>query len=74
VKQFFKHIFTEPDNQTFCPIRIVAVAGILQYMGITVAHYVQHSMFDPQGFAVGFGALVAGTGAALGMKKDTPQG
>ena len=75
MKKFFRQLLTEPDNETFCVIRIVASAGIFQYLGITLAHYIQHSAFDPQGFAVGFGALVAGTGAALGMKKDTkPQG
>ena len=73
MKNFFKNLFTEPDNQTFCPIRIVAVMGVVQYFGLSVAHYVQHGVFDPQSFAFGFGGLLAGIGAALGLKKDTPK-
>ena len=75
VKKFLTQIFTEPDNQTFCPIRIVALIGIVQYFGLTIANYVQHADFNAQGFAVGLGALIGGTGMALGLKKDTqPQG
>lgn len=74
MKKFLKQILTEPDNETFCPIRIVAIAGISTHFGLTVANYVQHAAFDPQSFAIGVGALIAGTGAALGLKKDTPKG
>jgi hypothetical protein len=68
---FLQHILTEPDNKTFCPVRLVAVLGSLQYLGLAIANYIQHAAFDPQGYAVGFGALLAGVGVALGLKKDT---
>ena len=58
--KFLKNLFTEPDNQTFCPIRLVAVIGVFQYFGLTTAHYIQHGIFAPQEFA-------------LGIKKDTPK-
>jgi hypothetical protein len=73
MKSIIKQLFTEPDNQTFCPVRLLAVAGSLQYLALGVAHYVQHAVFDPQGFAIGFGALLGGVGAALGLKKDSPK-
>lgn len=73
MKPFFKHILTEPDNCTFCPIRFVALIGIFQYLGTSLAAYIQYGHFDPQGFAIGLGALIAGTGASLGLKKDTEQ-
>jgi hypothetical protein len=73
MKKFLHNIFTEPDNQTFCPIRVFAVVGVLQYFGLTTAHYVQHAIFNPQDFAIGFGALIGGVGVALGVKKDTPK-
>lgn len=72
MKKFLSNLFTEPDNQTFCPIRLVAVIGVFQYFVLTTAHYVQHSIFMPQEFALGLGALVGGVGVALGIKKDTP--
>lgn len=71
--KIIKQLFTEPDNQTFCPVRLVAVLGVFQYLGLSIAHYVQHHIFDPQGYAIGFGALVGGVGVALGVKKDSPK-
>ena len=73
MKTFLKNLFTEPDNQTFCPVRLIAVLGAVQYLALVVANYAQHSIFDPQGFSVGFGALLGGVGVALGLKKDSPQ-
>lgn len=72
MKNFFKNLFTEPDNKTFCLIRLVAVIGVFQYFVLTTAHYIQHAVFAPQEFALGLGALVGGVGVALGIKKDTP--
>ncbi len=71
--KFLLHVLTEPDNQTFCPVRIIAILGALQYLGLALAHYIQHAVFEPQAFAVGFGTLIAGTGVALGLKKDSPR-
>jgi hypothetical protein len=68
--KFLMNILTEPDNSTFCPVRIVAIVGIIQYLGLTMAHYLQHAMFDAQSFAIGFAAIIGGVGAALGLKKD----
>jgi hypothetical protein len=70
---FLKHWLTEPDNATFCPVRALAILGVLQYLGMSGLHYYQHHIFDPQAYAVGFGALIGGVGVALGLKKDTPK-
>lgn len=69
---YLRELVTEPDNKTFCPLRIVALAGTVQFFVLTAANYVQHAQFDPQSWALGFGGLVAGVGAGLKMKKDTP--
>jgi hypothetical protein len=71
LKKWLSDVFTEPDNKTICPVRIIAIIGALQYLGLGVAHYVQHHIFDAQNFAVGFGTLLGGIGVALGLKKDT---
>ncbi len=70
---FIKHLVTEPDNKTFCPVRVIALIGCFQYLATELHNYIAHAVFDPQAFAVGLGALVAGTGVALGLKKDTPK-
>lgn len=70
--KFLLHLLTEPDNITFCPVRIIALTGSLQYLVMNAFHYVQHAIFDPQAFAIGLGALITGIGGALCLKKDTP--
>lgn len=73
MKKLLMQIFTEPDNSTFCPVRLLALVGSFQYLGLTLAHYIQHAVFVPQDFALGFGALVGSLGVALGIKKDSPK-
>lgn len=73
MKKWLLNIVTEPDNTTVCPIRILALAGAVQYHAMVLAHYIQHHVFDPQAYAIGFGALLGGVGMALGLKKDTPK-
>lgn len=73
MKRFFLQIFTEPDNHTFCPVRIIAIAGAIQYLVMAWANYIQHGTFPAQDFAIGFGALLGGLGVALGLKKDAPK-
>lgn len=72
VKQWLSQSFTEPDNKTVCPVRLMAIAGVLQYLGLALAHYIQHGIFEAQNYAIGFGSLLGGIGVALGLKKDTP--
>jgi hypothetical protein len=69
--KYFKQILTEPDNKTFCPVRSLALLGSLQYLVLCAMNYFQHAVFDPQGYAVGFGALLGGVGVALKLKKDS---
>lgn len=75
LKKWLGDIFTEPgpDNHAVCPVRIVAVLGSVQYLAMAWVHYIQHHVFDPQSFAIGFGALLGGVGVALGLKKDSPK-
>ena len=72
MRKFFLQIFTEPDNKTFCPVRILAIGGIVQYLALTTHHFLRNNVFDYQGFGLGFAAIIGGVGAALGLKKDTP--
>lgn len=73
IKKACKHLVTEPDNQTFCPVRVIALLGSFEYLGVSAHNYFAHQVFDPQSFAIGFGALIGGAGVALGLKKDTPK-
>lgn len=72
IKRWIKQSLTEPDNKTVCPVRLMSIAGVVQYLGLSVAHYVQHGIFEAQAYAIGFGTLLGGIGVALGLKKDSP--
>ena len=71
MKQFFTNLFTEPDNQTWCIVKVLVGCGAMTFMGLSVVHVLHNHAFDPQAFGVGFGALLAGGGGSLYLKKDT---
>lgn len=74
IKKIFTDVFTEPGatNNQVCPCRVIAVLGAFTFLGLAIVHYHQHHIFDAQQFALGFSTMIAGTGVALGMKKDSP--
>lgn len=72
LKAFLNGMFTEPNNQTPCIVRIVSVVGAVQGLGLSgYTVVVQHAAFDLQAFGIGLGAMIGGLGIALGMKKDS---
>jgi len=72
LKTFVRRTFTEPDNSTPCPIRIVGVMGTLQGLGMQAYDvFIQHAHLDLQAFGIGLGATLGALGAALGLKKDS---
>ncbi len=69
---FIKDIFTEPNNTTWCPIRIVGILGSLQ--GLIMAgfdFFWNHVHVDLLAFGGGLAATVGALGLALGQKKDS---
>lgn len=69
---FLNNILTGIDNKTHDIVRVVGAfvgAGGPFLAGWDVI--VHHAHFDFQSYGIGGGALLAGVGAALGMKKDT---
>ncbi len=72
MREWIKKLTTEPDNSTPCIVRILAILGVLEYLVVAALNYRQHAVFDMQGFSLGFGGLIAGIGAALKLKKDSP--
>ena len=72
MRKVWKDWFTEPDNQTWCVIKAASAIGVLSYLGFSAIHVIQNKTFDPLAFAQGFACLIAGFGAGLLMKKDSP--
>jgi hypothetical protein len=72
ISSFFKDLFTEPDNETWCIIKILTGMGALTFVGASIYHVVINHTFDAMSFGTGFGSMLAGGGGSMLMKKDTP--
>jgi hypothetical protein len=74
IKKIIKDTFTEPDNKSVCPVRILGVLSILQGLGMQAYDVlIQHAHFDLQAFGIGMSATLGALGVALGLKKDSPK-
>lgn len=73
IKDWLYAITTEPDNKTPCPIRLIGIVGTVFALVLT-GHsvFVLHQPFDLQAYGIGFGALMATLGVAMGVKSDSP--
>ena len=72
IRSVFRQLFTESDNITHDLYRYLSVASVVSGIGLQIfAVAVKGQPFDMQAFGVGTGALLAGVGVALGLKKET---
>jgi hypothetical protein len=68
-----KSVFTEQDNETFCPIRLFgigfAILGSTVFLGLAVWTVVlQHNALDYVSFGTGLSAVWATVSAAIVFK------
>lgn len=66
--KFLKDLFTGKDNETWDLGRIIWFKGTLVYFAMTIYSLYQGLAIDPMNWATGFGAILAGGGAALALK------
>ena len=60
------------DGQTYDVARVALVVTLFVFLGLAIANY---DKFDPLAFGGGVGALIVGTGVAVGAKAKTePKG
>lgn len=71
MKIFLKNLFTEPNNETWCLVKVLIGMGAISFLWFSFIHVLNNHSFDPQSFGLGYGALLAGGGGAAMMKKDT---
>lgn len=65
--------FTEPDNKTYCLVKAYSALGATCFLVYAGIHVYANHVFDYLAFGGGFGALMAGCGGCMMMKKDSPQ-
>lgn len=72
LKRWVHDIFSEPDNNTICPIRILAFVGFLYALivhGYSI--FILKAIFDLTAFGTTYGVMLASLGAALMIKTDS---
>ena len=72
MNKIIKDWFTEIDNQTFDVTRALAVVSILTAIGLIAYSIIyKGQVFSLQDYGIGMSTLLASTGLALKLKKDT---
>lgn len=69
--KLFRDILTGADNVTFDLLRVGTAIGLLVYFGATFYAIAAGTKFDWVAFGGGLGAVLAASGAGIGLKKDT---
>lgn len=59
---WLRELLTEADNSTPDFLRIIAVLGVLVFLGLAVVNW---SNFEPISFGTGFGAVLLAAGSAV---------
>jgi hypothetical protein len=74
LRDITRELLTESDNVTHDLYRYLAVCSIVTGLSLQVyAIGWKGQPFDMQTFGIGVGALFAGVGVALGLKKESGQ-
>lgn len=72
LKKWIHDIVSEPDNDTICPIRILAFLGFVYAL---VVHgysiFILKAAFDLVAFGTTYGVMLTALGAALMVKTDS---
>lgn len=72
LRDVIRQLMTESDNVTHDLYRYLAILSIITGLALQVYSIGWKGQpFDMQTFGIGIGALFAGVGVALGLKKET---
>lgn len=74
LKKWVLDLFTEPDNSTICPVRILSILGFIWALAMNGwSVLVLKAVFDITAFGTSYGVMLAALGLALGMKTDSKE-
>lgn len=68
---FFKHLFTGKDNETYDLGRILWALGALVFLGLSCASFYKGATWDGVLFATGYGVMLGAGAGATKLKAST---
>ncbi|WP_422930157.1 amino acid ABC transporter substrate-binding protein [Singulisphaera sp. PoT] len=66
---FLKDLVTGVDGESFDVGRVLWVASVLAFMGLSAYSLYRGGAFDALGWGTGYGAMLGGGGAGIGLKR-----
>lgn len=71
MRKICRDLFTGIDGTTFDILRVGCALGLVSYIGLSTYAIFTGDDFNWIGFGTGFAAILAASGAGIGLKKDT---
>ncbi|MCE9562112.1 MAG: amino acid ABC transporter substrate-binding protein [Planctomycetes bacterium] len=71
MKQFVKDCLTSKDGESYDIGRFLWVLGVFAFIGLSIYALSRGGAFDPLNWGAGYGAILGGGGAGIGMKSKT---
>lgn len=68
---FLRDCLTGIDGESYDIGRVLWVLGILTFIGLSVVAMLKTGTFDPMNWGTGYGAILGGGGAGIGLKSKT---
>ncbi|OWK42218.1 amino acid ABC transporter substrate-binding protein [Fimbriiglobus ruber] len=66
-----KDCVTGKDGESYDVGRVLWVVGALSFLGLSIYAAFKSHTFDPLSFGTGYGGILGGGGAGIGMKAKT---
>jgi hypothetical protein len=62
---------TGKDGESYDVGRVLWIIGVLAFIGLSIYGLYRGGAFDPLNWGTGYGAILGGGGAGIGMKSKT---
>lgn len=68
MNKFFVDILKDLDGENFDIAKVLWAIGVLVYLILSIVSVIMGQAWNPTQYGIGFGAVLAGGGAAMGMR------